>query len=842
MARSLDPKKLDILQEVVQGTSQVVGTEFFRCLVRSLASALGVRYCFVTECLDQPPTRVRTLAFWGGDHFFDNFDYPLATTPCEQVISGQGFCFDDLIQERFPDDQDLVDLEAQSYAAVPLMRSDGVVVGHLAVLDVEVFSAEPPDLTLLDLFAGRAAAEIERMAALERVSNSEARLRQVIDLVPHFIFAKDEAGRFILANNASAEALNTVVEDLIGKTDADFSATPEEVEHFRRDDLEVLRSGRSKTVSEETLTDADGNLRYLKTTKIPFTTADLDSPALLGIAIDITEERRLQKRLHAILEGTAGEVGEAFLRSLTKHLAMALGTKYAVIAEIQGDQMMARTVWVGENFQDNLGYPLPGSPCERVVQVDGPVQFTGGLCGLFPESDLLADLAAESFLGTPLVDTSGKTIGVLSVVHTEPLEFSEEDRNLMSIFASRVTTELERERSEAQRQRLQAQLLHVQKLESLGILAGGIAHDFNNLLSAILGNTVLAMESVADDAPAVEFLRSIEAAALRSAELSGQMLAYSGKGSFIIEPLDVNHLVRELLPLLSTSISKKAHLDFHLSDDLASVDGDATQVRQVIMNLVTNASDALDEQPGSIRLETGVRHFGRVFLSQTYLDEIPAAGRYVYLEVRDDGCGMSEQTMERLFDPFFTTKDTGRGLGLAALLGIVRGHGGAVRVDSREGCGSTFTILFPIGQGSDPAAVGPAAVARRSASRQGSVLFVDDEELIREVGRSSLQSAGFGVLLAENGRQAVEVFRRHEGDIIAVVLDMMMPELDGVETCRELRRLCPSVPCILSSGYSDQAVEKAFQAEGMDGFLKKPYRPEQLAQTLADVLDRPAAP
>ena len=829
----------EILQKVVADTAGNTGRDFFRSLAKSLAQVMDFRYAMVTECLDTPPSRVKTLAFWGGDGFQPDFEYALLNTPCEKVLAGQSCVYGEGIQRLFPDDEDLVTLGVVSYVGTPLLDGGRQAVGHLALLDDRPLSKDAIDFTLLELFAARAAAEVTRQQTVLKLANSEARLRQVIDLVPHFIFAKDQDGRFILGNHAVAEAFGTSVDDLIGKTDADFSASPAEVEQFQRDDREVLRVGERKVIAEETVTDAEGRVHHLQTIKIPFTTADSESPAVLGVSVDLSDWRRLQRRLRSLLEGTSGAVGEAFLRSLTRHLAEALGTKFAVIAELDGQNVRSRAVWAGDGFVEGLGYPLPGSPCEQVVQQKLAISYGSGLQEIFPMSELMGQLETESYLGAPLLDASGQPIGILAVLDTRPMQASPEDRDLLTIFASRAAAELERERIESHRQRLHEQLLHVQKLESLGVLAGGIAHDFNNLLSAIMGNNGLAQTTLSADSPVQDFLRGIEKAAQRSAELVGQMLAYSGKGPFHVEPVDLNLLVDELMPLLSTSISKKVALSLSLAPDLPILEGDATQIRQVVMNLVTNASDAIGGSSGTITVTTGQRSFDRQFLSQTYLDEIPEPGMYLFLEVRDDGCGMSRQTRDRLFDPFFTTKSTGRGLGLAALLGIVRGHGGAVRVESEEGVGSTFTIVLPSSdrrQNPEATPQGAALDISSSSATEGWILFADDEELLRAVGQGVLEQAGYRVLVAEDGRQAVEIFKRRQSEIIAVVLDMMMPELDGVETFAELRRLQPELKGLLSSGLSNQASIGGPETQGFHAFLQKPYRPEDLKQAVAMML------
>ena len=830
-------EKAEVLEAVVQHTAHTTGTDFFRSLTRSIARALQVRYCFITECLNQPPSRVRTLAFWAGDSFAENFEYEVFATPCEKVLlDGQGAVYGQGIQELFPDDQDLVDLEAESYAAVPMIGTSHPNIGHLVVLDDRPFGNRAPDLALLEMFAARGASELERQRATEALARSEARLRQVIDLVPHFIFAKDLDGRFILANQASAEVYGTTVQELIGRSDADFSATPEEVEKFRRDDREVLESG-SKVIEEETITDSEGNIRYLQTTKIPFSLADSKLPSILGVSIDITDQRRSQERLKAVMEGTASSLGEAFLRSLTRHLAAALETRYAVVAELAGPMVRARAVWAGEDFADPLTYSLAGSPCEQVVARRSPMFCPEGVQRTFPTLELLQKLGAESYLGMPLLDTEGQPIGLLAVLDDQPMQESVRARQLLSIFASRAAAELERERMETHRIHLQAQVLHGQKLESLGVLAGGIAHDFNNLLSSILGNVDLARLYLPEGAGAHQFLEEIERAAQRSADLSNQMLAYSGKAKLVRGRFDLNALIDEMAGLLRTSISKKVTLHVDLSPQLPHLEGDATQIRQIVMNLITNASDACGSHAGSIYISTEPRQLDRGYLQSAILGERLSPGDYLVLEVRDTGCGMDPETRNRLFDPFFTTKKDGRGLGLAALLGILRGHKGAVRVESEPGKGSRFEILLPVPGSIDPARAATGRSPQTSWRGEGTILLVDDERTIRIVTRRLLENLGFRVLLAENGREAIEVFRQHAEGLRAVVLDLMMPEVDGMETLRTLREMRPELRVLLSSGYPQQESTAAAVKDDLTGFLKKPYRVHELQDAMRRLLE-----
>jgi CheY-like chemotaxis protein len=314
------------------------------------------------------------------------------------------------------------------------------------------------------------------------------------------------------------------------------------------------------------------------------------------------------------------------------------------------------------------------------------------------------------------------------------------------------------------------------------------------------------------------------------------MLAYSGKGRFVIQPLDVQKLVEDMLHMLRVSIAKNAVLKLNFAPNLPRIDADASQIRQIVMNLVINASEAIGERSGVITLSTGAMDCDRNYLSEAWLDEQLPEGTYVYVEVADTGGGMDFATRGRIFDPFFTTKFTGRGLGLAAVLGIVRGHRGAIKVYSEPGQGSTFKVLFPCSQRSVEAE--PVSSLRSAYEGRGTVLLVDDDESVRAVARKMLERIGFKVIVAADGAKAVELFREHQAEIVCAIVDLTMPQLDGAETFRELRRLRPDVRVVLSSGYNEQDVTQRFVGKGLAGFIQKPYQLSTLVNVLRDVLDK----
>jgi PAS domain S-box-containing protein len=399
----------------------------------------------------------------------------------------------------------------------------------------------------------------------------------------------------------------------------------------------------------------------------------------------------------------------------------------------------------------------------------------------------------------------------------------------------------ERKQNEEEKQRLQAQIQHAQKLEGLGVLAGGIAHDFNNLLVGILGNAGLALTRMPVESPARKFVEKVETTANRAAELTSQMLAYSGKNTLEKQPLNLSRMTTEMGHLLDASISKKVTLKYECEPNIPMVQGDPAQIHQVIMNLITNASEAIGEAAGLITLRTSLYNLGEDELATAWLDDNLSPGMYVCLEVSDTGCGMDENTRNRIFDPFYSTKFAGRGLGLAAVMGIIRSHDGAIKVYSEIGEGTTFRVFFPA------ALHGPASVEMLSADdyagevhqwcSSGLVLVADDEEDVRTVAEASLEPVGFDVITAVNGMDAVAMFRRHADAIRVVVLDLTMPVMNGEEALQEIHAIRPDVPVILSSGYTRQDAAGRFPELDFAGFLQKPYSPGRLIRMLYTTLE-----
>jgi signal transduction histidine kinase len=401
-----------------------------------------------------------------------------------------------------------------------------------------------------------------------------------------------------------------------------------------------------------------------------------------------------------------------------------------------------------------------------------------------------------------------------------------------------VRRELRESALRRERRDLEEQLRRAQKLESLGLLAGGVAHDFNNLLTGIMGNASLVMETAYLDSGVRGMLQDIIRASERAADLTRQLLAYAGKGRFVVQRVDASAVVRDISDLIRSSVPRTVDLSLELHPDLPPLEGDPTQIQQLVMNLILNAVEATGERPGRVRVSTGIRDIGQSEpVTQFRPDPLPP-GRYIKIQVSDNGCGMSEAVRAQIFDPFFTTKFTGRGLGLSAALGIVRGHKGAIAVESVEGTGSTFSVLMPaIGAQAAPKDAERAAIAPVEAGA-GVILIVDDEDLVRRAARATLEHFGYTVLEAADGRDGADLFGRLHDRISAVLLDLTMPHMDGHAVWQFIRRIRPDMTVVISSGFEESDAMRQFTDDPALLFLKKPFTAAALGHKIHAALER----
>ncbi|NQV29415.1 MAG: PAS domain S-box protein [Candidatus Marinimicrobia bacterium] len=468
--------------------------------------------------------------------------------------------------------------------------------------------------------------------------------------------------------------------------------------------------------------------------------------------------------------------------------------------------------------EENTSLPLEDYPVNRVIRERHAIlNQILGIC-----RPKMKDIVWVTVNGFPMFDKRG---GISEIV----ISFVD------------ITKRLQAEQDKLNYEK---QILQTQKLESLGVLAGGIAHDFNNILMGILGYADLALSSLDPIAPAREYVQGINDSSRKAAALIKQMLAYSGKGKFSLESIDLNHLIKDTVQMLTISISKKVLLKTNYSSEPLFLDGDPSQIRQILMNLVINASDAISNKSGVIALSTGTMYCDREcidssgFETQGNRKEDISEGMYLFLEVSDSGAGMSKDTIARIFEPFFTTKFTGRGLGLSAVLGIVGGHHGMVTIHSEEGIGTTFKVLFPMSQGPEGSNFLTEVELNNDDEwqGQGTFLIADDEEAIRTVGKHMIQKLGYEVLTASDGLEAIKIFKANANQIVCILMDLTMPHKDGVEVFREVRKLNPKIKVILSSGYDELDAGQQFVGKGLAGFIQKPYVSRDLVKKIKEVM------
>ncbi len=388
---------------------------------------------------------------------------------------------------------------------------------------------------------------------------------------------------------------------------------------------------------------------------------------------------------------------------------------------------------------------------------------------------------------------------------------------------------------EQEKEHLHTQLLHTQKLESLGVLAGGIAHDFNNILAAVMGHASLASNKYKSDPAAVkQHLNKIVLASEKAADLCKQMLAYSGQGKVFVDWIDLSTLIKDMLNILEVSLNKGIILKLSLTENLPLVEADASQLQQVIMNLITNANEAIDDISGIIAIRTGVMSANNDYLESCLCSEDIQPGHFIFMEVSDTGCGMDRETIKKIFDPFFSTKFIGRGLGMSAVLGIIRSHQGALKIYSEPKTGTTFRVLLPVAT-SQREKTDENMENQLHASGIRSVLVVDDEESMREIAVMMLEDTGIvTVFTAVDGRDAIDVYQREAENIDLIILDLTMPHMGGEEAFRQLRIINPDVNVVIASGYSQQSVQDLFAGKGLSGFLQKPFTQEQLYEVLKE--------
>ena len=637
---------------------------------------------------------------------------------------------------------------------------------------------------------------------------AEERYRRLVETMNDGVWQVDGEGNTELVNPSMARMLGYTVEEMVGRVFQSF-LVPEEQER-----LDANADRREQGIAESyetTLVRNDGSRVPVRVSATPVWDDATGFAGSFAVMTDITDAKQAEADLRR-----ERDRAQQYLDTANVTMLVLDAEGKVELVNSKGCEVLRHTAdqLVGKDWFDTC---IPEADRESVREVFDRLmagEIDPVALGYYENAVVTAGggIRQTSWHNTVIRDDAGNIIGTLS---------SGDD----------IT---ERLRAEEERRRLEAQVQQMQRLDSLGVLASGVAHEFNSLLTAVIGNAALALEHLPADSPARQSVEQIEAAAIRAAELARQMLAYSGGGKFVMEPIDLSELVAEVVAETEASVGPSVELRVETADAIPPIGGDANQIRQALGNLIANAAEAIGDAPGLIMVCTSSEVLDRESLAGTYIDDGLPAGRYVCVSVSDDGPGMDAETRERAFEPFFSTRFVGRGLGLAAVLGIVRSHAGAIAIQSKPGEGTTVSIYLPASAmpGSTPRSTQPREVPH---SGSATILVVDDEEAVREVAQRVLEGAGYRVLLACDGRTAVEVFAAHADEIMLCLIDVSMPDLDGREACREIVKVRADVPVLLTSGYAEDAAGEAC-CEALVGFLPKPFTPAALVERIREAL------
>ncbi len=644
----------------------------------------------------------------------------------------------------------------------------------------------------------RAESEWKQLAAERR--DSEARLQLVLDQLQAIIWSTDTDLRFTSGSGAGLEQLGLETGQTIGIS---------LYEYFQTDDAEFkpiamhLRALKGESVNY----DQEWAGRVFEVHLRPLRDGEGRIIGTLGASLDITERKQAE---------------EALKKS---------ERNYREIFNASNDAIFVHDIQTGAFLDVNrAGCEMFGYTYDEIMGLDVGAISLGEHPYTQENAGRLVRKAVEE--GPQLFEWRGKKKnGELFWIEPNLKRAVIGGQERILAFVRDIT---ERKRSEEERRKLEAQMQEAQKLESLGVLAGGIAHDFNNLLMNIVGTAAIGLMDLPEASRVRDHFTTIKEESQRAAELCTKMLAYSGKGRRTVETIDLNRVMVEMEHLLETCTSENAALKYGLADSLPEMAGDPAQIHLVIMNLVVNASEAIGDKKGTITVTTGSLECDREYLAGAFPAEKAVEGTYVYLEVEDTGSGMDEETLSKMFDPFFTTKFIGRGLGLAAVLGIVRAHGGAVKVQSEPGRGTTFRVLFP----STAISIGAAGEGRlRADSRMaGTILVIDDEETILSIVKNMLEAFGYKILTAADGATGLTLFRDNAEEIDVVILDLAMPRMSGREILHKMRDIKSGVRVILSTGISEEEVARRLEEEAPAAFIRKPYSASALAEKVREAM------
>ena len=815
------------------------GASIFQVAAQALALGVGCRWAGVAV---RPlgSDQVRVIALWDRQGPAEGFEFDLVGSPCAEVYKNQEahIFFPRRVIQRFPGFQLLRQLGVESYRGELFHNSEGHAVGHVFALGEGEAEDDPEIRSFFRLVAQRVGAEHNRLKAERRSQIGQ----QMLDTTTDGMAFIDEDGVYRAINSAFFDVLTTRPhperrpwrrDDILGHSLREVLGETY-FERRVRGPFERCLAGQRLEIQYWT-EEPHSTRSFLKVGYTPCLDAEGRVIGIVGTVRDLTRRQRDLRTLAKLAtdpEFISGDL-ERSIRRLTEVAASTLDVARASLWILEdGTRETADRAWLecidlyesaSATHQGGLRMEIsPQSSFLRALAEHRAIDADDAATDPRTQELVEAYLAPHritSLLDSP-IRVGGRLAGVLCLEHRGPQRLWQASETTFAAAVSDLATQALLLRD---RRKLEDDLHQARQLESLGVLAGGIAHDFNNLLVGVLGGAEIALEHL-DDAQRIRpHLVTIRQSALRASELCSQMLAYAGKGRFQLEATDLAKVAGSIVEVIRPTLPPGIDLVFERGSNLPAVQMDVTQIRQIVLNLLTNAVESLDGHSGRVRLRVKRREMDSRDLA-LFSHKALEPKTYVLLEVEDNGCGMDEATRDRIFEPFFTTKLTGRGLGLAATLGVVQNHGGGIAIHSRPGHGTSIHLAFPPTDAPSTFDVTeddsePRPITTDSTDHKISILVVDDEEIVRLVAEGALESQGYEVLTAPDGATGLQHFESPDHGIDLVVLDLTMPGLSGEETLAEIRRRDTEIPVVIISGYSAEDTTHRFNELEISDFV-----------------------
>ena len=822
----------EAMLEITQGATAIAELdELFPLIHRALKRVIPAENCFIA-------LYDATTGYFHFPYFVDQYDPPPPPLRLEKTATAyvlrtgrpQRLTRERCRQLTEQGEIEPVGTPSACWLGVPL-RTPRETIGVLVVQDYEDEQAYTDrDLEFLASVGNHIAVIIERTRAEEALRRSQHRYQHLVESVTDLVMALDREGRITYVNPAVRQVLGYAPEELVGES-VSILIHPED-----RPSAEALcelwRHGHTASVRYEgRLLARDGAVRYVQGL-VRLGASEEEGADLVATLRDVTEERRARERLAHVHDIVTRFRGQELFDRAAQVLAQLFDVEYALLGVLEdgGARVRALAFYSEGELRRDFSYTLRGTPCENVMVRAVWCAYSPRAWEMFPEDEILAALRIESYIGAPILASSGEVLGVINAFGKSPRTFTEADAHLLQIIGQRVGVELERLREEEARLKLQEQLYHAQKMESVGTLAGGVAHDFNNILTGMVGFAELALMELGPQHGAAEYLRHILSLGARARDLVRQLLLFSRPSTGEKEACDLHAFLGDVVALLGRTLPENIEIELDLPSEALIVAANPTQLEQVLLNIAINARDAM---PGGGRLRIAAR------LVDVETPGAPHAqpGRFVRLTISDTGHGIPAHILPRIFEPFFTTKEVGRGtgLGLSVAYGIVKAHGGWIDVESEVGRGTRFHLYVP----ALPSRSEPRGAPREEEIRGGeeTILLIEDEAVVLELGREMLQSLGYHVLTARDGQEGVALYAAWHSQIDLVLLDVVMPRMSGHETFHQLRRINPQAKILLITGYSPEHVAAELLAQGALGVIQKPYERRELARAVREALD-----